>query len=66
MEFIETIESELGMEAKKDYLPMQKGDVERTWADVSKLQRHYGYAPSTPLREGVRKFVEWYREYYKV
>ena len=43
---------------------MQPGDVERTWADVSKLKKDYNYKPSTNIKEGISKFVEWYKGYY--
>ena len=45
-------------------LPLQPGDVPKTYADITALERDYGFRPSTPLREGVRRFVEWYREYH--
>ncbi|WP_029036022.1 NAD-dependent epimerase [Salinimicrobium xinjiangense] len=64
MEFIEEIEHQLGITAKKNMLPMQKGDVNRTWADVGKLKKDYEYSPSTPISKGVQKFVEWYKSYY--
>jgi UDP-glucuronate 4-epimerase len=47
-------------------MPIQPGDVEKTWADVSALVRDYGYNPDTPVEEGIQKFVDWYREYYGV
>ena len=64
MDFIETLEKCLGREAKKEYLPMQPGDVYQTYADVSDLMRDYDFKPSTSIQEGLAKFVEWYREYY--
>ncbi|WP_456450183.1 NAD-dependent epimerase [Hydrogenimonas sp.] len=66
MDFIETLEKHLGKKAKKEMLPMQPGDVEATWADTSALERDNGYRPSTPLNEGIGRFVEWYREFYEV
>lgn len=66
MDFIQTLEKHLGVEAKKEYLPMQPGDVKATYADIEPLQRDTGFAPSTTIDEGLRKFVEWYKEYYKV
>ena len=66
MEFIETLEKCLGREAKKEYLPMQPGDVYQTYADVSDLMRDYDFRPSTSIQEGLEKFVEWYRSYYNV
>ncbi len=66
MEFIETIEAKLGKKAQKEMLPMQPGDVQSTYADVSGLIQDMGYKPDTPLDEGVEKFVAWYREFYEV
>lgn len=65
MKFIETLEKELGIEAKKEFLPMQDGDVESTYADVSGLMENFGYKPDTKLSDGVHEFVEWYREFYE-
>ena len=47
-------------------LPMQPGDVERTWADTSALEKDYNYRPNTDIKKGVDKFVEWYKEYYDI
>ena len=58
---IELIELELGQKAKKNLLPMQPGDVVATCADVEDLQREVGFSPSTPIEEGIKRFVEWYR-----
>ena len=66
LEYVEAIEDELGMKAERELLPMQLGDVPDTYADVSDLERMVGYRPNTPVREGVRRFVEWYRDYYGV
>lgn len=66
LKFIETIENELGVEAKKIMKPMQPGDVYMTYADTSKLERDYGYHPSTDLDVGIRNFVKWYKKYYEV
>ena len=65
MDFIKEIEKQLGKKAKKQMMPMQPGDVERTWADVSDLKNKYNYSPSTSIENGVSLFVDWYREYYK-
>ena len=65
MEFIETIENELGQKAKKNFLPMQQGDVQSTLADTTLLEDWIGYKPSTNLKEGVSKFVDWYKSFYK-
>ncbi|WP_435625428.1 NAD-dependent epimerase [Flagellimonas sp.] len=64
MDFIQSIEECLGVEAKKDMLPMQPGDVVRTWADVNDLIADYGYRPNTPVKEGISHFIDWYKEYY--
>ena len=63
-EFIATIERALGVEAVKEYRPMQPGDVVATHADVSALAAWTGVAPRTPLAAGIGRFVEWYRRYY--
>lgn len=65
MDFIRTIENVLGKEASKEYLDMQPGDVYKTYADVSELERDFGYSPNTPLAEGIGNFVKWYNEFYK-
>jgi UDP-glucuronate 4-epimerase len=64
MDFIGAIEHALGREAKKIYLPMQPGDVPKTFADVDDLVRDVGFKPATPLSEGIARFVSWYRSYY--
>jgi UDP-glucuronate 4-epimerase len=64
--FIETLERCLGKTAKKSLLPMQAGDLPSTCADVDDLIRDVGFAPSTPLEEGIKHFVEWYRGYFKI
>jgi len=66
MHFIEVIEECVGKKAIKNMLPMQPGDVPATCADVDDLMRDVGFAPATPIEEGIRKFVDWYRWYYKV
>ena len=65
MDFIATIEKYMGKEAKKEMYPMQMGDVQRTWADVSDLMKDYNYKPSTSIEEGIKQFINWYKEYYK-
>jgi UDP-glucuronate 4-epimerase len=62
--FIETLEECLGKKAIKNYLPLQPGDVHETYADISELAADFDFKPVTELKEGVRKFVEWYRGYY--
>lgn len=64
--FIETLEKCLGKEAIKNLLPMQPGDVPDTYADVSELEHDLGYKPATLLEDGVRSFVEWYKDFYRV
>lgn len=65
MDFIKEIEINLSKEAKKEMLPMQPGDVEKTWADVSSLIKDYDYKPNTPVKEGIKSFIDWYKEFYK-
>jgi UDP-glucuronate 4-epimerase len=64
LDFIEAIEEEIGKKAIRNYMPMQQGDVPATWADASLLQSLTGYKPETSFRDGVAKFVGWYRAYY--
>ena len=64
--FIETIEMEIGRKAQKEFLPMQNGDVEITYADVESLIDYIGYKPQTSIHVGVRNFVNWYKSYYKI
>jgi UDP-glucuronate 4-epimerase len=66
MEFISAIEENLGKKAITNMIPMQPGEVEKTWADVSDLEKEFNYAPDTPITKGVRDFVEWYRGYFQV
>lgn len=63
-EYIEAVEEALQMLAVRELLPLQPGDVPDTFADVSELTAQVGYRPATPVREGVRRFVQWYREYF--
>ena len=65
LDFIETIEKKLDKIALKKMMSMQPGDVKRTWADVSGLERDYNYKPGTPIDIGVEKFINWYKEYYQ-
>ncbi|MBG0742218.1 NAD-dependent epimerase [Cylindrospermopsis raciborskii LB2897] len=64
--FIEVIEECLGIKAKKNMLPLQPGDVTMTYADVDDLIQDVGFKPATPIEVGVKRFVEWYRDYYQV
>jgi UDP-glucuronate 4-epimerase len=63
-DFIDAIEAETGKKAIRKYLPIQPGDVPKTWADVTHLEQDLGYRPKTPVREGIRHFVEWYMRYF--
>ena len=64
--FIETLERALGRSAIKNFVPMQPGDVPATYADIEELRDAIGFAPSTPLEEGIRRYVAWFREYYEM
>jgi UDP-glucuronate 4-epimerase len=66
MYLIETLEKALGRKAEKRFLPMQPGDVPATYADVDDLMRDVGFKPETPIETGVERFVQWYRDYYKL
>ena len=66
MDFIEAIEEILGKKAKKNLLPMQPGDVPSTWADTTNLEKDFGYKPFTPVKEGIEKFIKWYKEFYGI
>ena len=66
MEFIRTLEDCLGIEAKKNFLPLQAGDVPDTYADVTALVEDVGYRPNTPISVGIRNFVDWYKEFYNI
>ena len=64
MDFIGTLERCLGREAKKEFLPMQKGDVYQTYADVSGLMNDFGFKPDTTIEEGLGRFTKWFLDYY--
>jgi UDP-glucuronate 4-epimerase len=64
MRFIEVLEDALGVKAVKNFLPMQQGDIAETFADVTDLIQAVGYAPTTPIEEGIARFVAWYKDYY--
>jgi len=64
LEYVEALEEELGVKAKRNLLPLQKGDVPDTYSDMSELQGTLGYTPDTTVKEGIAKFVEWYRGFY--
>ena len=64
MDFVNVLEEKLGIEAVKEFLPMQPGDVLRTYADVSELMRDFDFKPSTTIEEGLGNFAKWFWEYY--
>ena len=66
LHFIEVLEECLGRQAKKNFLPMQPGDVPVTYADVDDLMREVGFKPATSIEEGLKRFVTWYRDFYKI
>ncbi len=66
MYFISVLEKVLGHKAKKEFLPLQPGDVIETYADIEDLTRDTGFRPITPIEEGIARFVQWYRSYYNV
>ncbi len=66
LEFISTLEKHIGIEARKQFLPMQDGDVLKTYADISKLEDAIGYRPQTSIDTGLKQFVNWYRQYYLI
>ncbi len=66
MDFVQAVEAALGMQAQKNLLPMQPGDVPATWADASLIEALTGPLPRTDIRDGVRRFVDWYRDFYGV
>jgi len=65
MDFIQEIEKQLDLKAKKEMYPMQPGDVSKTWADVDSLKEDFDYNPNTPVETGVKNFITWYKDYYK-
>ena len=64
MDYISALEEALGIKAKINYMPMQQGDVVATWADTQLLETLTGYRPTTDIHTGVRRFVDWYRDFY--
>lgn len=64
--YIDAIEEKLGKKAERELLPLQAGDVPDTYADVSELEKQVGYKPTTPVKEGVAAFIDWYRDFYGV
>ena len=65
MDFIETIENAIGKKAEKQMLPMQPGDVYKTFADVTSLKNEFNYSPNTSLKKGIKEFISWYKTYYQ-
>jgi UDP-glucuronate 4-epimerase len=65
LDFIETIENALGKKAIKEFCEMQPGDVYKTYADVSPLERDFGWKPTTAVEKGIKEFVGWYKGFYK-
>ena len=66
MDFVECLESSLGLTARRNYMPLQAGDVVKTWADTSALQAWIDFRPQVGVEAGVEQFVKWYRSYYQV
>lgn len=66
MDMISLLEGAIGIEAQKNFMPMQPGDVQATYADTADLEADVGFKPSTPLKVGLEKFVDWYTEYYGI
>ncbi|MNW03755.1 hypothetical protein D3C71_1997390 [compost metagenome] len=66
MEFIGEIEKNLGKVAHKHFLPMQNGDVVKTWANISNMKKMLGYQPRISVAEGIRNFVSWYKDFYGI
>lgn len=64
MDFIDILEKTIGKKAKIHPMPMQSGDVPRTWADTESLKRDYGASPKISIEEGIPRFVQWYRSFY--
>lgn len=66
LDFVDCLEQALGIKAQRNLLPMQAGDVIKTWADVSALEQWIGFSPRVEVAEGVAQFVSWYRQYYRI
>ncbi len=66
LNFIQVIEKNLGIKAKKKFLPLQPGDVEKTFADISDSKNDLGFSPQTQIKDGVPNFIKWYKEYFKI
>jgi UDP-glucuronate 4-epimerase len=66
LDFVQCLESTLGIEARRNFMPMQAGDVVKTWADVSALAQWIDFSPQVPVETGVQAFVRWYRDFYRI
>jgi UDP-glucuronate 4-epimerase len=66
MDFVEILEIKLGREAVKNYMPMQPGDVDTSWANADELAQNIGYTPITPIDKGIHNFVDWYLDYFEI
>lgn len=66
LHFIQVLEQALGKNAEKKLMPLQPGDVPATYADIEDLSRDVGFKPATPIEVGIPRFVEWYRNFYKI
>ena len=65
MKFISVLEDKLGKKAVKNFLPMQPGDVPETFADIDDLMEDVGFKPATTIEQGIKKFINWYKDYYE-
>jgi len=66
MDYIHLIEDKIGKKADINFLPLQPGDVPKTYADIDDIERDVNYRPSTSIEKGIANFVDWYKDYYKV
>jgi UDP-glucuronate 4-epimerase len=66
LRYVDAIEAACGVKAIRNYMPLQPGDVLATWADVDDLAEATGFRPKTSVEDGVKAFVDWYRDFYKV
>ena len=66
MDYVSALENALDIKAQIENMPMQPGDVEATYADTSKLERYIGFKPKTNINFGIKKFVEWYKDFYEI
>ena len=65
-DFIQAIESSLNLKAEKEFLPIQPGDVPATFADIQALKDYVDFQPSTSIHDGISRFIQWYKSYYKI